>query len=103
MSGWTKYVQTPKGGFPYIPGGDVCGIVEEVDPKDESAKFKKNDIVISRFYGTPSGALADFHIVKTALTTHKPRDLSAAEASAIPASVLCAVLLVEQWVRDSDR
>mmetsp|Transcript_54227 Transcript_54227/g.101661 ORF Transcript_54227/g.101661 Transcript_54227/m.101661 type:complete len:356 (-) Transcript_54227:178-1245(-) len=101
MSGMTKFVQMPKSGFPYIPGGDVVGIVEEEDP--ESNKFRVGDCVVARFHDTPSGGLAEYCAVKTSLAAIKPESISAIEAAALPASVVVAVIVVQTWVRQGDR
>jgi len=102
LSGRTKLAQMPKSGFPYIPGGDVVGIVETPDPTCPD-RFRKGDCVISRFFDTPSGGLAEYCAVKTSLTVLKPSFVPIPEAAAIPASVVVAVRLVEKWVRPGDR
>ena len=101
LSGWTKLFQVPKGGFPYIPGGDVTGVVEEAD--EATSKFKVGDAVVSRFFGTPSGGLAEYAVVETRLTALKPPSLSIEEAAAIPASPIVALRLSKTWVRKGDR
>ena len=101
LSGWTKYFQVPEGGLPYIPGGDVTGIVEEAD--EASAAFKVGDAVVSRFYGTPSGGLAEHAVVETRLTALRPSFLSVEQAAAIPASPIVAMRLAKTWVRKGDR
>lgn len=101
MSGLTKLVQTPKSGFPYVPGGDVVGIVEEPDP--DCGKFKAGDRVVCRFHNAPSGGLGEYCVAKTSLTALVPAGLSSVEASALPASVVVAVVVVREWVRRGDR
>jgi len=101
MSGLTKFVQMPKSGFPYTPGGDVVGIVEEADP--ECGKCGVGDCVVARFHGVPSGGLAEYAAVKTSLAGTKPAGLSTAEAAAVPASVVVAAIVVQTWVQVGDR
>jgi len=101
MSGLTKFVQMPKSGFPYIPGGDIVGIVEEADP--ECSKFKVGDCVVARFSDAPSGGLAEYAVVKTSVAAIKPAGLSIVEAAAVPASVVVAVIVVQKWVQSGDR
>jgi NADPH:quinone reductase-like Zn-dependent oxidoreductase len=101
MSGKTKFVQAPASGFPYIPGGDVAGIVAEADP--ECSKFKVGDCVIARFAGIPSGGLGQYCAVRTSLAALKPDGISVAEAAALPASGIVAVIIVEKWVKAGDR
>merc|ERR1719174_2024355 len=85
MSGLTKFLQMPKSGFPYVPGGDVVGIVVEADP--ECSKFSVGDCVVARFHDAPSGGLAEYCVVKTSLAAIKPEALTTVEAAALPASV----------------
>ena len=101
MSGATRFVQTPASGFPYVPGGDVVGLVEEPDP--ECTTFRKGDCVIARFSDAPSGGLGEYHAVSTSLAALKPRGMSTAEAAALPASVVVAVITVERWLTPGDR
>jgi len=101
MSGLTKLAQTPKSGFPYVPGGDVVGIVEEPDP--DCGKFKAGDRVVCRFHDVPSGGLGEYCVSKTSLAALVPAGLSTVEAAALPASVVVAVIIVRTWVQRGDR
>merc|ERR1719464_2400053 len=61
LSGKTKRFQGPPYGFPYIPGGDCCGIV--IDPgtdDDDNNYFQKGDIVAVRFTVAPRDAIAEY-------------------------------------------
>src|SRR5210317_1313695 len=40
------FIQEPPGGFPYIPGGDVSGVVVETDA---TSRFKVGDPVVAMF------------------------------------------------------
>lgn len=42
LSGRVRSILSIEGGFPYIPGLAVCGVIEEAD---QGSKFKKGDIV----------------------------------------------------------
>ncbi len=66
--------------FPWIPGGDFSGIVEEVGP--EVAGLAKGDAV----YGDASGggAYAEFYAGPATMITRKPRRLSDIEAASVP-------------------
>jgi len=101
MSGKTKFVQMPKSGFPYIPGGDVVGVVVEADPKCN--RFAVGDCVVARFAGVPSGGLGQYCAVKTSLAAKKPDSISIVEAAALPASGIVAIVIVNKWVRAGDR
>lgn len=99
LSGRTSLVQSPPA-FPYVAGGDICGVVEEAGPK---AKFKKGDHVISMFSGLgPWDGLADFKICKSTHTARKPSSLSAVEAAALPSSALSAMVAADV-VQKGDR
>ena len=101
-SGWTTFVQTPPGGLPYVPGGDVVGVVVE---EDQSArKFKLGDCVVARFHGNgPHGALAEFARVKSSLAAVKPVGISTPQAAAIPSSPVVALRVAQAWVKPGDR
>lgn len=45
MKGHCDFFQSP-GKFPYTPGGDVCGVVEEADAL---SRFRKGDAVVAMF------------------------------------------------------
>jgi len=118
LSGKTKFVQVPKGGypnddgskgtFPYIPGGDVCGIVTESDPDvSDSNKPEVGDSVIARFHGmAPCGGMAEFYAAKSALVSKvnlPDLQLTPVQAAALPASVVVAVRVARTWVKRGDR
>jgi NADPH:quinone reductase-like Zn-dependent oxidoreductase len=58
LLGEADFVKKPKGGFPYVPGGDVCGIVEEMDTELQNARFKVGDEVIGTWETFGEGGLA---------------------------------------------
>jgi NADPH:quinone reductase-like Zn-dependent oxidoreductase len=66
--------------FPWIPGGDFSGVVEEVGPGVTG--LKKGDAV----YGDASGggAYAEFYAGPATMIAPKPRRLSDVEAASIP-------------------
>lgn len=99
MSGDCDIAQAPPS-FPYIPGGDVCGIVEDVA---EGAKFKKGDCVISMFHFAPRDRLAEYALVYVNECGLKPKSISPVEACAIPSSVLSAHKLAQMKIRKGDR
>lgn len=101
LSGYTKLLQTPKGGVPYVPGGDVVGVVVEADEK--TPKFKEGDCVIARFAGVPSGGLGEYATVKSKTCAVKPEGMSIVDAAAIAVSPMVALRLAKKWVRKGDR
>ena len=66
--------------FPWIPGGDFSGIVEEVG--SGVTGLAKGDAV----YGDASGggAYAEFYAGPASMIAHKPRRLSDVEAASVP-------------------
>ncbi|WP_338469315.1 zinc-dependent alcohol dehydrogenase family protein [Niallia sp. XMNu-256] len=76
--------------FPAILHGDVAGIVKEVGAG--VTDFKTGDEVYGLAGGFKgmSGALAQYMLVDTRLISHKPKNLTFAEAAAIPLVTLTA-------------
>ena len=101
LSGMTKLVQTPKGGVPYVPGGDMVGVVVEADEK--TPKFKVGDCVIARFSGIPHGGLGEYATVRTRVCAIKPEWMSSVDAAAVSVSPFVALRLTKKWVRKGDR
>ena len=100
MKGHCDFFQSP-GAFPYIPGGDLSGIVEESYP---TSRFKKGKKVIAMFeVPRPLGALAEYASVKENLVEIAPTTASAAEAACLTSSALAAFFAVKRYVRDGSR
>lgn len=105
LSGKTRELQGPPS-FPYIPGGDCCGIIVEVSDQkgkyDKDINFELGDSVAVRFFDFPRGCLTEYAIVhkcvceKVDLTQTSP-EAAAALASATPA------LLIADRVKEGDR
>lgn len=94
LSGKTRTFQGPPS-FPYVPGGDCCGIVMELPAKEPSSPklpFGMGDRVAVRFDGKPNGALGEYALVSTRIAEKVPdsvgSDEAAALASATPATVV---------------
>ncbi|CAK9017442.1 NADPH-dependent alkenal/one oxidoreductase [Durusdinium trenchii] len=100
LSGKTSLVQGPKR-FPYIGGGDVSGVVVQVDEGEKD--FAVGDQVFSLFDGKPMGRLAEFALVKTKLSCKKPANISLLEASTLGSSAFAALRAAEKGVRKGDR
>lgn len=101
MSGKTRRLQGPPS-FPYIPGGDCCGIVTEVQP--EETYFEVGDLVVARFSNAPRDALAEYGRVSTTVCEKLGKDSSitpveaAALASASPAVQLAEYVQPDQRI-----
>lgn len=59
MSGAAKFVKKPRNGFPYIPGLDVSGVVEESD----SEEFSTGDRVVATWDVYGEGGMAEYALV----------------------------------------
>ena len=85
LSGLTRELQGPAT-FPYIPGGDCCGIVIRLPPKVTKKyplPFDIGDRVVARFTNKPMGACADYAIVSTVVAEKVPDGLSSIHAAAL--------------------
>jgi len=106
LSGKTKNMQGPAS-FPYVPGGDLCGVVVKLPDKDvpKDLPFTIGDRVAARFTGNgPKGALGEYALVDTALAEKIPESssLSAVEAAAL-ASASYAIPLADLVRKGDDR
>lgn len=99
LSGQTRELQGPPS-FPYIPGGDCCGIV--VETQQNETYFMKGDIVAARFTVAPRDAMGEYarvstsvceKVVNSIITDHQiSPEAAAALASASPAVALCETI-----------
>jgi len=94
LSGKTSLVQRPKS-FPYVAGGDVCGVVLQVQPGDKHVKV--GDVVVAQFEGTgPTRGLAERALVWTDTCLVKPANINNAEAAALGSSAPAAMFVARQ-------
>ena len=83
LSGLTRELQGPPS-FPYIPGGDCCGIVVELPPDAPAdLPFGVGDRVVARFVEAPRGALGEYALVSSLVADKVPDAISAPEAAAL--------------------
>ncbi|CAM9222856.1 unnamed protein product [Chrysoparadoxa australica] len=90
--------------LPYIPGGDISGIVEEVEENKEG--FKVGDYVIATWDSSKVGlgGLAEYTTVPTKLAALKPAGISWLEGAALANSNMLAMQAVEAaGVKQGDR
>ena len=73
---------------PKIIGWDAVGVVEAVG--DKTSKFKVGDQVYYAGDITRSGSNAEYQLIDERIVGHKPKNLSIAEAAAIPLTALTA-------------
>eukprot|EP00756_Hemistasia_phaeocysticola_P059559 Hpha_TRINITY_DN3635_c0_g1::TRINITY_DN3635_c0_g1_i1::g.860::m.860 len=93
LSGKTREVQGPPS-LPYIPGGDVCGVVQAVG--DGETRLKLGDVVVSQFADGPRGGLAEYYIVDGNMSAPKPTNLSPCEAAALGSSGAAAMVIANR-------
>eukprot|EP00040_Diaphanoeca_grandis_P039167 m.258318 g.258318 ORF g.258318 m.258318 type:complete len:357 (+) comp36416_c0_seq1:384-1454(+) len=91
MSGDADYVKKPKQ-WPYIPGGDVCGVVEESD----TPGFNKGDAVIGTWEMAGYGALAEYTLIQSDLASLKPPSISFCDGAALANSASHAMFAVKK-------
>ena len=68
--------------FPYVPGTDFAGIVDEVGEGVDS--FRNGDAVYGRSEPTSGGALAEFVTLPAELIARRPSGLDPAAAACLP-------------------
>ncbi len=74
--------------FPFIPGWDLSGIVEEIGP--EVTRFKPGDAVFSSQGLSRDGAYSEFAVVDASLIAQKPRSIDHVTAAGIPLAAMTA-------------
>jgi NADPH:quinone reductase-like Zn-dependent oxidoreductase len=74
--------------FPLIPGMDAAGVVEKVGVKIH--KFKAGDPVYAFFTLAGEGGYAEFVVAKESEIALKPREITYAQAAAVPAAASTA-------------
>lgn len=100
LKGDCDLFQSP-GSFPYIPGGDLSGVVVEAD---EDSRFHKGDEIFAMFeLPRPLHGLAEYAIVKEENAEVKPTSITMIQAAALTSSALTAMLAVRQFVKQGDR
>ena len=78
MRGQVRLVRHPP--MPYVPGGDVAGVVVEGDGE---GRFQPGDAVVSTWSFEGRGGLAEYALVDAELTVKRPASVSAVEAAAL--------------------
>ena len=101
LDGSADLIRVPVDGFPYIPAGDICGIVEECEI---DSKFKKGDHIVATWDMMGVGGMAEYAVVKTIQAHLKPSNATAEEGAAIVNSAVYAYNGVEiSKVKHGDR
>jgi len=74
--------------FPWIPGSDVSGVIEEVGP--DVTRFKKGDEVFALLNPAKGGAYAEYVAVSEPELALKPKSLHHIRAAAVPVAAVTA-------------
>ena len=86
--------------FPFVPGMDICGTVEDANGHDEA--FKVGDVVVASNDMTPVGGLAEYMVVKVSELKHKPTNVNRLEAAASSSAITARNAVVDH-VQKGDR
>jgi len=73
LGGHKDLICTPEkcgSSWPYVPGLDVFGVVEDVDSNLKEAKFKVGDEIIGTWDIVGLGGMAEYALVKVILPCH---------------------------------
>lgn len=83
LSGDTALVKHPAS-FPYVPGLDVSGIVEELGQDVDASAFSVGDAVVATWSGAfGQGGLAEYALVDPKSAAHRPASVDAVQAAAL--------------------
>src|SRR6476619_4951840 len=74
--------------FPWIPGSDVSGVVEEVG--SNVTRFKTNDEVFALLNPANGGGYAEYAVLRESDVALKPKSLQHVRAAAIPVAAITA-------------
>lgn len=85
---WKHRSTTRRSGYPYTPGFDVSGVVEQTGP--QVTRFRPGDAVFAMLDLRRSGTYAEFAIVKQTECAPKPDNVSHVDAAGIPLVALTA-------------
>ncbi|CAB9497695.1 furan-3-one reductase [Seminavis robusta] len=100
LSGKTKTFQGPPS-FPYIPGGDVAGIVVETAP--DETYFQKGDVVAARFTVAPRDAMAEYARVSTSVCEKVSDTKKISPAAAAALASASPAVCVSDHIRPNER
>ena len=75
LSGLMRKLQGPPA-FPYVPGGDCCGVVVELPEEAQEIPFQVGDRVAARFaLEGPRGALGEYALISSLVADKVPDNL----------------------------
>ncbi|DAZ95345.1 TPA: hypothetical protein N0F65_002530 [Lagenidium giganteum] len=92
MSGDLALVLKPKA-FPYIPGMDVCGVVERVGAKCQ--RLKPGDRIIAGLRPLKHAGMAEYAVFDERFATKAPTNMTAIQAASLPIAGATALKALE--------
>lgn len=92
LSGSADLVKRPSS-WPYVPGGDVAGVITQIHPSE--TKFAIGDRVIGTWDSFGLGGLAEYTNVRTKYVEKMPDTMSFVDGAAFADSSVNAMLAVE--------
>lgn len=104
LMGYKKVVATPSA-WPYIPGGDVCGVVEEQPKEYLPNHINVGDCIVATWDVFGVGGLAEYALVDPQRTvTVPPSTLSTIQGAALANSASHALAILKQaTIKPTDR
>lgn len=101
LSGKCKEFNGPPS-FPYIPGGDCCGIVKDMGDNDPALLgFDVGDRIAARFGDkAPMDCLAEYALISPTMANIVPDNVSSEDAAALASSATIAMHLSKRIQKD---
>ncbi|CAM9143842.1 unnamed protein product [Ectocarpus sp. 4 AP-2014] len=87
LEGSCDLMLNPK--LPFVPGMDICGVVEEV--AENSKAFKVGDRIVATNGMTPTGGLAEYAVVQTNNAAKAPANITPVQAAVLPNSPIAGL------------
>ncbi|CAN0256241.1 unnamed protein product [Pylaiella littoralis] len=87
LEGACDLMMNPK--LPFVPGMDICGVVEEI--AEGCNTFKVGDRIIATNGMDPTGGLAEYAAIKTKFAGKAPASVDPAQAAVLPNSPVAAM------------
>jgi 2-desacetyl-2-hydroxyethyl bacteriochlorophyllide A dehydrogenase len=88
LSGDVSLIMRPSA-FPFVPGMDICGQIEEVGAK--CTQFKVGDRIVAGFPPLVYAGFAEYVVMDSKLAVSMPTSLSPLEAATLPIAGLTAL------------
>jgi NADPH:quinone reductase-like Zn-dependent oxidoreductase len=100
---WDALIRTCNGGLaeslPLIPGSDIAGIIEKIDPSLDSMPIKTGDAIFGVTNPSFTGGYAQYAVATLNSIFHKPSTLSFIEAASVPLVAVTAWQMLFDYVK----